>query len=62
MQSTRGPRIPAVRSTASRDKEPIDVTLVEPFVIEVTVDVAWSGTFDRHPLRLAGARPDSVRY
>ncbi|PFG44879.1 ATP dependent DNA ligase-like protein [Georgenia soli] len=40
----------------ARDKEPIDITLVDPLVIEVTADVAWSGTSYRHPLRYVRAR------
>ncbi|GAA3512811.1 ATP-dependent DNA ligase [Georgenia daeguensis] len=42
----------------ARDKEPIDVTLVEPLVVEVTADVAWNGTSYRHPLRFIRARPE----
>lgn len=42
----------------ARGKEPIAVTLVEPVVVEVTADVAWSGTSYRHPLRFVRARPD----
>jgi hypothetical protein len=42
----------------ARDKEPIDVTLVEPLVVEVTADVAWSGTSYRHPLRFVRIRPE----
>jgi ATP-dependent DNA ligase len=41
---------------ASRD--PVPVTLVEPFVVEVSADAAWSGTSYRHPLRFVRARPD----
>lgn len=37
---------------------PIDLTLVEPFVVEVSADTAWSGTSWRHPLRFVRARPD----
>jgi ATP-dependent DNA ligase len=41
---------------ASRD--PVDLTLVEPVVVEVTADVAWSGRAYRHPLRFLRLRPD----
>lgn len=37
---------------------PIDLTLVEPFVVEVSADVAWSGKSWRHPLRLVRVRPE----
>jgi len=38
---------------------PIDLTLVEPFVVEVSADVAWSGRSFRHPLRYIRSRPDA---
>lgn len=38
--------------------EPVDLTLVEPVVVEVSADVAWSGSSFRHPLRFLRARPD----
>lgn len=38
--------------------EPVDVTLVDPFVVEVSADAAWSGTSYRHPLRFVRSRPD----
>lgn len=41
-----------------RDTEPVDLTLVEPVVVEVSADVAWSGTSFRHPLRFVRIRPD----
>ncbi|QDC23802.1 hypothetical protein FE374_03400 [Georgenia yuyongxinii] len=31
---------------------------IEPLVVEVTADVAWSGTSYRHPLRFVRARPE----
>jgi ATP-dependent DNA ligase len=37
---------------------PINLTLVEPFVVEVSADTAWSGTSYRHPLRFVRSRPD----
>jgi ATP-dependent DNA ligase len=36
----------------------INLTLVEPIVIEVLADVAWSGTSFRHPVRYARVRPE----
>lgn len=39
-------------------KEPVELTLVEPVVVEVSADVAWSGTSFRHPLRFVRTRPD----
>jgi hypothetical protein len=38
--------------------QPIDVTLVEPVVVEVTADVARSGSSYRHPLRFVRVRPE----
>lgn len=42
----------------SREKGPVHLALVEPVVVEVSADVAWSGRSFRHPLRLLRARPD----
>jgi len=42
----------------NRDKEPVTLTLVEPMVVEVSADTAWSGRSFRHPLRLLRARPE----
>ncbi|WP_155854527.1 hypothetical protein [Arthrobacter sp. MA-N2] len=42
----------------STDKGAIHLTLVEPLVIEVSVDVAWSGKAFRHPIRYVRARPE----
>ena len=42
----------------NRDKEPVALTLVEPVVVEVTADTAWSGRSFRHPLRFLRARPE----
>ncbi|MDF2048880.1 hypothetical protein [Arthrobacter sp. Cr_A7] len=41
-----------------RDKEPLALTLVEPVVVEVSADTAWSGRSFRHPMRLLRARPE----
>jgi ATP-dependent DNA ligase len=42
----------------NRDKEPVALTLVEPVVVEVFADTAWSGRSFRHALRLVRARPE----
>lgn len=39
-------------------KDPIRLTRVEPIVVEVAADVAWSGRSFRHPLRYLRARPE----
>jgi ATP-dependent DNA ligase len=53
---------PVVKGTTldrfNRDKEPVALTLVEPVVVEVSADTAWSGRSFRHPLRLLRARPE----
>lgn len=42
----------------SKDKGPVQLTLVEPLVVEVSSDTAWSGNAYRHPLRFVRARPE----
>lgn len=42
----------------NRDKEPVTLTLVEPVVVEVSADTAWSGRSFRHPLRMVRVRPE----
>lgn len=42
----------------SREKGPIKLTLVEPIVVEVSADVAWSGRSFRHSVRYLRARPE----
>lgn len=42
----------------SKEKGPVHLTLVEPVVVEVAADVAWSGRSFRHPLRLVRVRPE----
>jgi len=39
--------------------EPVELTLVEPIVVEVSADAAWSGASFRHALRLVRVRPDA---
>ncbi len=41
------------------DREVVDLTLVEPIVIEVSADAAWTGSSFRHALRFVRARPDA---
>lgn len=40
------------------NREAVDLTLVEPIVVEVAADAAWSGRSFRHPLQARRARPD----
>lgn len=42
----------------SKDKGTVALTLVEPVVVEVSVDVAWSGNSFRHSLRYLRCRPE----
>lgn len=42
----------------SKDEEPVRLTLVEPIVVEVSADVAWSGRAFRHSVRLLRVRPE----
>lgn len=44
------------RFTAGRD--PVQLTLIEPFVVEVSADVALSGRSFRHAVRFIRARPE----
>lgn len=49
---------PTVLDRFTSRKDPIRLTRVEPIVVEVSADVAWSGRSFRHPLRYLRARPD----
>jgi hypothetical protein len=49
---------PSTVDRFTRDRQPIDLTLIKPIVIEVSSDVAWSGQSFRHALRLIRVRPD----
>lgn len=40
------------------NREPVDLTLIVPLVVEVSADAAWSGRTFRHPLTWKRARPD----
>jgi hypothetical protein len=42
----------------AENREPVKLTLVEPFVVEVSADVAWSGWAFRHPVRLVRLRAE----
>ncbi|MBT2565089.1 ATP-dependent DNA ligase [Arthrobacter sp. ISL-85] len=42
----------------SKAKGPVRLTLVEPVVVEVSADVAWSGMSFRHPVSYRRARPE----
>lgn len=42
----------------NRDASPVELTLVEPVVVEVAADAAWSGKSFRHALRFRRARPE----
>lgn len=42
----------------SKDKGPVHLTRVEPIVVEISADVAWSGNTFRHSVRYLRARPE----
>jgi ATP-dependent DNA ligase len=42
----------------NKDRELVRLTLVELIVVEISADVAWSGSAVRHPVRLLRARPE----
>lgn len=42
----------------NKESGPIRLTLVEPLVVEVSADVAWSGQAFRHSVRLLRIRPE----
>lgn len=42
----------------SKDKGPVALTLVEPLVVEVSADVAWTGNSFRHSVRYLRPRPE----
>jgi ATP-dependent DNA ligase len=42
----------------NRDASPVELTLVQPLVIEVAADAAWSGKSFRHALRFRRVRPE----
>lgn len=42
----------------SKDKGPVALTLVEPLVVEISADVAWTGNAFRHTVRYLRPRPE----
>ncbi|MDJ0458595.1 ATP-dependent DNA ligase [Arthrobacter sp. NQ7] len=42
----------------SKDKGPVTLTLVEPLVVEISADVAWTGNAFRHAVRYVRSRPE----
>lgn len=42
----------------SKERGRIRLTLIEPVVVEISADVAWSGTSFRHPVRFLRTRPE----
>lgn len=42
----------------SKDKGPVRLTRVEPLVVEISADVAWSGNAFRHAVRYLRPRPE----
>lgn len=42
----------------SKDKGPVHLTLIEPMVVEISADVAWTGKFFRHPVGYVRVRPE----
>lgn len=52
-------RVPTSAITRfDRDRAFVDVTLVEPLVVEVSADTAWSGAAFRHSVRYVRPRPE----
>jgi ATP-dependent DNA ligase len=45
-------------SRFNKDKGSVTLTLVEPLVVEISADVAWSGNAFRHPFRYLRPRPE----
>lgn len=42
----------------SKDKSPVPLTLVEPLVVEISADIAWTGNAFRHAIRYLRPRPE----
>ena len=42
----------------SKDKGPVALTLVEPLVVEISADAAWTGNAFRHAIRYLRPRPE----
>lgn len=45
-------------SRFSKDKGPVTLTLVEPLVVEISADTAWTGNAFRHSVRYQRPRPE----
>ena len=56
------PRPATVKGTAldrfNRDASPVELTLVDPVLVKVMADSAWSGQSSRHALRFRRVRPE----
>lgn len=42
----------------SKDRGPVTLTRVEPLVVEISADVAWTGNAFRHAVRYLRPRPE----
>ena len=42
----------------SKDRGPVSLTLVEPMVVEISADAAWTGNAFRHAVRYLRPRPE----
>lgn len=42
----------------SKDKGPVTLTLVQPLVVEISADSAWTGNAFRHAVRYLRPRPE----
>ncbi len=49
---------PSTVDRFARDRDPINLSHIEPVVVEISTDVAWSGHSFRHPLRYVRIRPE----
>jgi hypothetical protein len=53
-----GRDLPTLLDRFTARKEPVRLTRMEPIVVDVSADVAWSARAFRHPLRYLRARPE----
>jgi hypothetical protein len=49
---------PTAIARFSKERTDVHLTLIEPVVVEVLADSAWSGTAFRHTVRFQRARPE----
>ncbi|MFH5824480.1 hypothetical protein [Georgenia sp. AZ-5] len=49
---------PSTVDRFARHPDPIDLTHIDPVVVEISTDVAWSGNSFRHSLRYVRIRPE----